>query len=178
MKFYKSGFGVKLRSLLTTWTTKFGKSLGLGLMILVVNVGLMVGLTGCGLSVRFPNDRVVAGAIARQISPTYSHLSQKLSQPDPNIEISKVQVKSIVTIVVEKLPTYHLRGNYNLTLRLPRHKFKENQSFDLYVQQQRQNKSWRLLIPETSPKSSPQLSLDQLSNSKHIIWHSYVIKSS
>jgi hypothetical protein len=181
MKFYKSRFGAKLRSLLTTLTTlttKFGKSLGLGLIILVVNASLIVGLTGCGLSVRFPSDRVVARAIARQISPIYSHLSQKLSQPDPNVEISKVQVKSIVTIVVEKLPTYHLRGTYNLTLKLPHHEFKENQSFDLYVQQQRQNKSWRLLIPEISPKSSPQLSLDQLPKSKNIIWHSYLIKSS
>lgn len=175
MKFYKSGLGAKLRSVLTTKLRKF---LGLGLIILVVNLGM----TGCGISARFPSDRVVAGAIAMQISPTYSHLSQKLSQPNPNIEISKVQVKSIVTIVVEKLPTYHLQGVYNLTLKLPLHEFTENQSFDLYVQQQRQNKSWRLLIPEisgnSSLQSSSELFLDQLPNSKNIIWHSYLIKPS
>ncbi|NJL88435.1 MAG: hypothetical protein HC916_00530 [Coleofasciculaceae cyanobacterium SM2_1_6] len=75
-------------------TTKFGKFLGLGLMLLVVNGSM----TSCGISARFPSNQVVEKAIAMQISPTYSHLSQKLSQPNPDIEISKVQVQKIVTM--------------------------------------------------------------------------------
>jgi hypothetical protein len=171
MKIYKLGFGTILKSVLTT---KFAKFLGLGLIILVVNLGL----TGCGISARFPSDQITARAIAMQISPTYSHLSQKLSQPSPNVEISKVRVKSIITLVVDQLPTYRLQGTYSLTLKLPHHELKENQSFDLYIQQQSQNKSWRLLIPEISGNLSPKLWKHQPPNTKDIIWHSYLIKLS
>lgn len=99
-----------------------------------------------------------------QINPSQIHLSQNLLQSQPRLDITKVKIRQSEIIVVENLPTYHLRGSYQVNLHLPRHKFKQNQPFDLYIQQQKQNKSWRLLIPKSIG-----------SNSKSS-WHSYLIR--
>lgn len=128
-------------------------------------LGLMIFLTSCGMTARFPDHGVLERAIAMQINPSQIHLSQNLLQTQPNLDIAKVKINNSEIIVVDNLPTHHLRGNYQVNLNLPRHKFKQNQPFDLYIQQQKQNKSWRLLIPEF---------VDNKRNIKPI-WHSYLI---
>lgn len=116
------------------------------------------------MTARFPNHGVVERAIAMQINPAQIHLSQNLLQSQPQLDITKVKIRQSEITIVENLPTYHLRGNYQVNLHLPRHEFRQNQLFDIYIQQQKQNKSWRLLIPA---------SIDRNSKSS---WHSYLIK--
>ncbi len=98
-----------------------------------------------------------------QINPSQIYLSQNLSQSQPRLDITKVKIRHSEITVVENLPTYHLRGSYQVNLHLSRHKFQQNQPFDLYIQQQTQNKSWRLLI------------LKYVDHQKISHWHSYLI---
>jgi len=123
-------------------------------------------ISSCGMTARFPSDGIVEKAIAMQIYPPQNYLSENLSQPHPRVAITKVQVQKTEINVVENLPTYHLWGSYDVTLQLPRHEFKQSQFFDLYLQQQKQNKSWRLLIPNFS---NPR------KNTENTSWHSYLI---
>jgi uncharacterized protein YjbK len=118
------------------------------------------------MTARFPSYGVVEMAIAMQINPAQIHLSQNLLQSQPQLDITKVKIRQSEITVVENLPTYHLRGSYQVNLQLPRHKFKQNQLFDLYIQQQKQNKSWRLLIPESVNKNTKNIILN---------WQSYLI---
>jgi len=120
------------------------------------------------MTARFPSNGIVEKAIAMQIYPPQNHLSQNLLQPHPRVAITKVQVQKTEITVVENLPTYHLWGSYNVTLQLPRHEFKQNQLFDLYLQQQKQNKSWRLLVPDL-PNSYKK--------PRNTSWHSYLVSS-
>lgn len=113
------------------------------------------------MTARFPDRGVVERAIAIQINPAQIHLSQRLLQSQPRLDITKVKIRQGEIIVVENLPTYHLRGSYQVNLSLPKHRFRQNQPFDIYIQQQKQNKSWRLLVPNSIDKNS---------------WHGYLIK--
>jgi hypothetical protein len=118
------------------------------------------------MTARFPNREVVERAIAMQINPAQIHLSQNLLQSQPKLDITKVKIRQSEITIVENLPTYHLRGSYQVNLNLPRHKFKQNQPFNIYIQQQKQNKSWRLLIPKSVSKNTKNMRFN---------WHSYLI---
>jgi len=130
----------------------------------LIYLGLLLLLLGCGMTARFPSNTVVERAIAMEIAPFYRHLSQELSQPNPKMDITKIHFQKTAIVVLENLPAYHLQGSYNLTLSLPHRHLKENQFFDLYIQQQKQNKSWRLIVPET------------FSATKDSILHNYLIQ--
>lgn len=67
-----------------------------------------------------PNGEIIQKAIALGLEQTEQHLSQRLNASRPEFEISQINVKKIEPVVVANLPTYHLQGNYNLTLTLPR----------------------------------------------------------
>ncbi len=129
-------------------------------------LGLMIFLTSCGLTARFPHHWVVEKAIAMQINPSHLHLSQNLLQTQPKLDITKVEINNSKILVIDNLPTYHLRGSYRVNLQLPNHKFNQKQPFNIYIQQQKQNKSWRLLIPNSVGEN--------LKNTK-FNWHSYLI---
>jgi len=135
------------------------------MIIKILFLGLILFLTSCGMTARFPNHGVVERAIAMQINSAQFHLSQNLLQAPPKLDITKVEINNSEILVVENLPAYHIRGNYQVNLQLPNHKFNQKQPFDIYIQQQKQNKSWRLLIPGFGR------------NSKNIrfTWHSYLI---
>ena len=126
----------------------------------------MIFLTSCGMTARFPNPEVVEKAIAMQINPSYIHLSENLLQAPPKLDITKVEINNSEIIVVDNLPAYHLRGNYQVNLQLPNHKFNQKQPFNIYIQQQKQTKSWRLLIPN---------SVDENPKNTRFNWHSYLI---
>jgi hypothetical protein len=93
-----------------------------------------------------PEGEIIQKAIAMQITQTQQGIGQQLKASSPDAEVSQIVVKKIEPVVVGTLPTYHLKGTYNLTLALPRQKVtQKNNRFDLYLQRQIEGKTWRLL---------------------------------
>lgn len=127
-------------------------------------------LTACGTSTPplslAPTKQLVEKAIALQISQTQQKLTQQLQAASPNIEISQVKLKQLEPLFLDDLPTYHVWGTYNLTLKLPQQKLTQsNNSFDVYLQRQPQGKTWRLALPE------------DIGNGTQTRWHTYRIPS-
>lgn len=112
-----------------------------------------------------PEGEIIQKAIAMQIAQTQQGIGQQLNASRPDAEVSQINVKKIEPVVVGTLPTYHLKGTYNLTLILPRQKVtQKNNRFDLYLQRQIEGKTWRLL--------KRKFDLNTQENS----WASYIIR--
>jgi PBP1b-binding outer membrane lipoprotein LpoB len=112
-----------------------------------------------------PEGEIIQKAIAMQIAQTQQGIGQQLNATRPDAEVSQINVKKIEPVVVGTLPTYHLKGTYNLTLNLARQKVtQKNNRFDLYLQRQIEGKTWRLL--------KRKFDVDSQENS----WASYIIQ--
>ncbi len=138
----------------------------LSLILTTILMGVMVGCSSPTPPIEFaPNGEIVEKAIALQLNQNFKPLSDQLNATPPQLEIKQIQVKQLDSILVEQLPTYHLKGTYNLKLILPRQKIdqKKNQ-FDIYLQRQIEGETWRLLRQDSKMSSqNPQ-------------WTSYLIK--
>ncbi len=110
-------------------------------------------LTACGTSTPplslAPTKPLVEKAIALQIRQTQQQLTQRLQAAPPKIEISQVKLKQLQPLFLDNLPSYHVWGTYNLTLKLPQQTLRQqNNAFDVYLQRQPEGKTWRLALPE------------------------------
>ncbi|MBW4647290.1 MAG: hypothetical protein KME06_01115 [Kastovskya adunca ATA6-11-RM4] len=135
-------------------------------VLIVILIGL---LTACGTSTPplglAPSKQLVQKAIALQLSQTQQRLTQQLQASPPKFEVPQVKLKQLEAIFVEDLPTYHVRGTYNLKFNLPAQQVtQENNTFDIYLQRQKEGKTWRLLRPEVTGKNTAQ------------VWRSYLIR--
>ncbi|NES81262.1 MAG: hypothetical protein F6K10_07540 [Moorea sp. SIO2B7] len=96
-----------------------------------------------------PNGEVVQKAIALQLNQTEQRLSKNLIASSPKLEISKIIVTELKPLFIAQLPAYHLQGTYNLKFILPRQQVnQQNNRFDIYLQRQKEGKTWRLLKRE------------------------------
>ncbi len=116
-------------------------------------VALLFTLTACGggsPSVSLsPNSDTIKKAIILQVKHSQTALSQQLNATNPNLRISHIKVRQLDSQYLAKLPTYHLQGRYDLDLELPTQTVKQSgNSFDIYLQRQREGKTWRWLQPE------------------------------
>jgi hypothetical protein len=107
-------------------------------------------LTACSRtpsSLQFGLDEaVVKQAIALQLNQREQVISQSLSTPVPQLEISQIKIDNIEPIFIADLPSYHLKGTYNLILNLPRQQVTQKlNAFEIYLQRQLEGKTWRLL---------------------------------
>jgi hypothetical protein len=124
----------------------------------------LVVLTACGAATPppefAPKGEIVEKGIALQLSQTQEDLSQQLNTSPPELTIRQIEVKQIEPLFIGNLPTYHLQGTYNLTLKLPRQRVTQRKNpFDIYLQRQAEGETWRLLKRQVSPSSSqPQWS--------------------
>ncbi|MBD1833917.1 hypothetical protein H6F61_14785 [Cyanobacteria bacterium FACHB-472] len=133
------------------------------IFLTVILVGL---LTACGVAAPLLNSQLIEKAIAFQVSQTQKQLSQQLNQQTPSVQISQLRIKKQESLIVNKLPTYHLQGTYNLNLEFPSRQVTQKQNpFDVYLQSQIEGKTWRLLIPESTTKDKDTKP----------IWRSYLI---
>lgn len=135
-------------------------------VLIVILIGL---LTACGTSTPplglAPSKQLVQKAIALQLSQTQQRLTQQLQASPPKFEVPQVKLKQLEAIFVEDLPTYHVRGTYNLRFNLPTQQVtQEKNTFDIYLQRQKEGKTWRLLRPEVTGKNTAQ------------VWRSYLIR--
>ncbi|HLO88432.1 MAG TPA: hypothetical protein VK203_25975 [Nostocaceae cyanobacterium] len=125
---------------------------------------LLLLLTACTSLALLPTYDLVQKAISLQVELTQKQLSQKL-----DLDLQKFAIKSLVItqetpLTLENLPAYHLRGTYNLEVKLPNRTLTQPQkTFDFYLQIQKEGKSWRLILPEQTNKDTQP------------VWRSYLV---
>lgn len=126
----------------------------------VVTAIFMMALTGCGTSAPSlglaPSKQLVQKAIALQVSQTQQRLTQQLQSSLPKFEITQVALKQLEPLFIGDLPAYHVRGSYNLKIELPQQQVTQQKNlFDVYLQRQKEGKTWRLAIPKDLSQSPP-----------------------
>lgn len=124
-------------------------------------------ISGCGVNTpslgQAPSKQLVKSAIVLQVNQTQQQLTQQLQSSPAKLKITKLSLKQLEPLFLGGLPTYHFLGTYNIKIGLPEQESKQKNSFDVYLQRQKEGKTWRLLIPENS---------DQKANST---WRTYLI---
>jgi hypothetical protein len=134
------------------------------MMRLVLTAILLVLLTACGTIGLLPTSQLVQKAIALQLEQTQQQLSKKLDLDFQGWEIERLSINQEQPLTVENLPAFRVRGTYDLIIKLPERQLKQlQQQFEIYLQIQREGKSWRLLLPDKSSKDTPG------------IWRAYLI---
>ncbi|AFZ25012.1 hypothetical protein Cylst_2818 [Cylindrospermum stagnale PCC 7417] len=125
---------------------------------------LLLSLTACGGNSLLPTSELVQKAIALQLEQTQEQLSQKLDLDFRGFDIQRLSITQEQPLTIQNLLSYKIRGTYDLVLKLPKRSLTEPQkSFEVYLQLQRERKTWRLLLP------------DKESQDTQAIWRSYLI---
>ncbi|MGB7518100.1 MAG: hypothetical protein WA896_00550, partial [Spirulinaceae cyanobacterium] len=65
-----------------------------------------------------PGKNLVKQAVELQVSLAQKRLSEKLNASSAAWEISKIKIKDLKPLYVNNLATYHLKGTYNLKIKL------------------------------------------------------------
>lgn len=131
------------------------KQIEAALMVRVILAAIfLIMLTACGTNTPSlglaPSKPLVQKAIALQISQTQQQINQQLQSSPLNFQVTQLRLKQLEPLFIEGLSTYHFRGTYTL-------KFEHSQQqnpFDIYLQRQKEGKTWRLLIPQNSNKDA------------------------
>ncbi|ARV58956.1 hypothetical protein BZZ01_10190 [Nostocales cyanobacterium HT-58-2] len=132
---------------------------------LMISMVLLWLLTACTTSVLAPTSQLVEKAIAFTLEQSQQQLSQQLDLDFQGFEIHRLSIAQEQPLTIQNLPTYRVRGTYNLTFKLPKRKLiQPHKPFEVYLQLQREGKTWRLLLPEGSGKDSKS------------VWRSYFIQ--
>jgi hypothetical protein len=113
-------------------------------------VMLLMLLTACNGSVSPLSSQLVERAIALQLSP-------------PKFDITHLEITQTEPLVIESLPSYHVQGTYELNLKLSQRRTQQDNRFDLYIQPQKEGKTWRLALPQFTP------------NHPEVTWLTYLI---
>ena len=126
---------------------------------IVLTVVFLIGFTACGTNTPSlglaPGKPLVQKAIALQVSQTQQQLTQQLQSSPPKLEITQVTLKQLEPLFIDDLPTYHVRGTYNIKFELPQQQVtQQNNPFDVYLQRQTEGKTWRLAIPQSIGKGA------------------------
>lgn len=116
---------------------------------LIISLILLGLLTACTTSVLTPPIQLVQKAIALELAHTQQQLNQQLDLDFQSFEINQLSIRQEQPLMIENLPTYRVRGTYDLTFKLPKRKLTQrNKSFEIYLQIQKEGKTWRLLLPD------------------------------
>jgi hypothetical protein len=133
-------------------------------MIRLCLTGILILLTACSSIALLPSYELLEKAITIQIQQTQKDLEQKLDLDWQKFDIGKISIDKQQALTIKNLPAYHVQGTYDLTVQLPNKQLTQPQkTFDIYLQIQKEGKSWRLLIPENTNIKKPS------------VWYSYLI---
>ncbi|NEP57008.1 MAG: hypothetical protein F6K31_08290 [Symploca sp. SIO2G7] len=129
---------------------------------LIISIILTISwmLSSCGTNTPTlglaPTKRLVQKAIAFQVSQTQQQLTQRLQSPLSQFDITQVKLKQIEPFFIEDLATYRVLGTYSLTIELPKQRVtQQNNLFDIYLQRQKEGKTWRLAVPQAIEQGKP-----------------------
>jgi hypothetical protein len=123
---------------------------------------LLIGLLmACGREIAAPSNQILKQAIALEVDHTQTALSRQLqlSQPSSSsFSVSHIAIKQKTPLMIENLPGVHLQGTYDLGFKLSGRQITQHQNdFDLYLQRQKDEKSWQLAHPNTDGAWSTEL---------------------
>jgi hypothetical protein len=106
-----------------------------------------------------PKAKIVEKAIALELQHTYQKLTHQLDSQYPQLQIKQIQVSKIEPLLIANLATYHLKGTYQMKLKLSSQTVeKKDNNFEIYLQRQREGKTWRLLRKTNSTNLEKWLS--------------------
>ncbi|MDI9640146.1 hypothetical protein QM565_31040 [Geitlerinema splendidum] len=113
-------------------------------IVALMVVGLLVACSSYGPT---PSRKLVKKAIALQLSQTQATLTQQLNlDSSPPFEINRIRIHKREPLIVEDLTTFHIAGDYDLTLTLSdRDVQQKHNPFEVYLQRQIQGQTWRLV---------------------------------
>ncbi len=137
------------------------------LIWMVILLGL---LTACGTSGIEPSSQVVQRALVKFNEVISLQLSQQVHPSGrsqmPSFEVNQLVITKQKPLVIQELPAYQIRGTYNLTIQRRLRRVTQQQNpFEIYLQRQKEGKTWRLALPQsTGIESFPT-------------WRTYLIKS-
>jgi hypothetical protein len=134
-------------------------------MLRLITMILLVLLTACGSIGLLPTSELVRKAIALGLEQTKQELSQKLDLDFQGFEIQQLKIAEEKPLAIQNLPAFHVKGKYDLIIKLPQRQLTQlQQPFELYLQVQQEGKTWRLLLPDKNSKDSQK------------VWRSYLIE--
>jgi hypothetical protein len=120
-------------------------------------IALSLLLTACGtIGVKLPND-LVEQAIALQLSQTQQELSQQLRLDlQPEIDIRHIKIAEKNPLQIQQLQAYQVKGTCDYTIKLPKREITQRQApFEVYLQRQKEGKTWRLAFIKTNENGEP-----------------------
>jgi hypothetical protein len=134
--------------------------MGRGIILLL----LFFFLNGCSGNIYTPNNNLAKKAVAIQVQQTQAKLSQQLDLDIKGFEIKHLAIRQLQSQSVQNLPAYRVKGVYDLVLNFPKRKLTtEKKPFDIYMQLQKEGKTWRLLQPEKGDTAG------------ETVWRSYLV---
>ncbi|KJH70006.1 hypothetical protein [Aliterella atlantica] len=114
-------------------------------LVLIVLVGLLTACSGVGVE---PNRELVQKAIALQMQQTQQQLQQQVR----DLDIKHIKIAQKQPISIQDLPGYRVQGTYDLKIKLPKQQLTQPKNpFEVYLQRQKEGKTWRLALPQFSP---------------------------
>jgi len=117
-------------------------------------------LTACGTGGLEPSSQAVRHGLVKFNEVIALQLSQTPQQPSrrpqlPSFKINHLVVSEHKPLMIQDLPGYQVRGMYDLTIQLQRRRETQQQNpFDIYLQRQKEGKTWRLAISQPNSKDS------------------------
>ena len=131
---------------------------------LFLTIILLISLSACSFGTASPNKQILKKAISLSLFETQQQLRDKLDLDFQEFEINHLSIKKRKLITVEHLPAFRIQGMYDLNLKLPNRSIEQpKKDFDIYLQLQKEGKTWRLLLPQGVNQDSSQ-------------WHSYLVE--
>jgi len=117
---------------------------------------LVVLLTACGVAGATPAPQLVERAIALQVSQTQQALNQQLRLQPNDVKISRVKITEQTPLAIENLRGYRVRGSYTLTVKRAKRQVTQPQNFfEVYLQRQKEGKTWRLARLQPGDEGEP-----------------------
>jgi hypothetical protein len=120
--------------------------MGTSILKIVGAIALATILAACSVWIE-PSRQLIEHAIGLELNQTQQTLNQQLrigSQP-ANIQIQRVTITDTDPLLIEALQSFHVQGTYDYTVKLPSRQVTQRQNpFDLYLQRQKEGKTWRL----------------------------------
>ncbi len=124
-------------------------------LMMCVVLGLI--LSACTVSVLAPPRGLIEKAVVWQFQQTQTQLKQQLDLDIKNVDIKNIAIAQQRPLSIENLPAFRIQGSYDVVLKLPKRQLSQpHRDFDVYMQLQREGKTWRVLQPnpnDSNPSS-------------------------
>lgn len=127
-------------------------------IVRAIGIVLLVGLlTACAAVGPLPSKQLVERAIALELAQTQQQLSQQLRlDADSTVKIDRIRIAKESPLLIDDLQAFQIQGTYNYTLTLPKRQIsRQDNPFEVYLQRQKEAKTWRLARLQTDETGEP-----------------------